>query len=84
MDDITAVMDALEIERASVLGIGESAATCAMFAASYPERVDRLILFTPKVRGVQDDEHRARAVERVRSERELGATATTWKSWDEC
>ena len=31
MDDITAVMDALEIERASVLGIGESAATCAVF-----------------------------------------------------
>ena len=70
MDDITAVMNALEIQRASVLGIAESAATCAVFAASYPERVDRLVLFTPYVRGVVDDDHRARAFERIRYERE--------------
>jgi class 3 adenylate cyclase/pimeloyl-ACP methyl ester carboxylesterase len=70
MDDISAVLDALAIERASILGLAESAATCAVFAASYPERVDRLVLYTPYVRGVTDDEHRARALESIRSERE--------------
>ncbi|MGH3127558.1 MAG: alpha/beta fold hydrolase, partial [Gaiellaceae bacterium] len=70
MDDITAVMDAVESERASVLGIGESAATCAVFAASYPERVDRLVLHTPYARGLTGDDDRARAFERIRDERE--------------
>ena len=32
-----------------------------MFAASYPERVDRLILSTPYLRGVSGDDDRARA-----------------------
>ena len=70
MDDIRAVMDAMGIERASVLGLAESAATCAVFAASYPERVDRLVLFTPYLRGVTGDDERARATERIRYERE--------------
>jgi pimeloyl-ACP methyl ester carboxylesterase len=61
MDDIRAVMDAMGIERASVLGLAESAATCAVFAASFPERVDRLVLFTPYLRGVTGDDDRARA-----------------------
>jgi class 3 adenylate cyclase/pimeloyl-ACP methyl ester carboxylesterase len=70
MDDVRAVMDAVGIERASVLGLAESAATCAVFAASYPDRVERLILFTPYVRGVSGDDDRARASERIRYERE--------------
>ncbi|HUG64006.1 MAG TPA: adenylate/guanylate cyclase domain-containing protein [Gaiellaceae bacterium] len=70
MDDIRAVMDAVGSERASLLGLAESAATCAVFAATYPERVDRLILFTPYVRGAADDEARARMLERTRLERE--------------
>jgi pimeloyl-ACP methyl ester carboxylesterase len=45
MDDIRAVMDDLEIERAALLGIAEQGATCALFAASYPDRVDRLVLY---------------------------------------
>lgn len=47
MDDIRAVMDDLGSERAAVLGWAESSATCAVFAASYPDRVDRLILSNP-------------------------------------
>jgi class 3 adenylate cyclase/pimeloyl-ACP methyl ester carboxylesterase len=70
MDDIRAVLDALGVERASVLGLAESAATCAVFAASYPERVEKLILFTPYVRGVSGDDDRARATQRIRYERE--------------
>ena len=45
MDDISAVMDAAQSEQAVLLGIAEQAATCAFFAASYPERVEGLVLY---------------------------------------
>jgi class 3 adenylate cyclase/pimeloyl-ACP methyl ester carboxylesterase len=70
MDDIRAVLDDLDSECASLLGLAESAATCAVFAASYPERVDRLILHTPYLRGARSHDDRTRASERVRYERE--------------
>jgi class 3 adenylate cyclase len=74
MDDLLAVMDAVRSERAAVLGIAESAATCAVFAASYPERVSRLLLFLPYARGARDEEERRAAVERLRSERDRWGT----------
>jgi class 3 adenylate cyclase len=43
-------MDEVGIELAPLLGVGESGGTCAMFAASYPDRVDRLVLYLPRVR----------------------------------
>lgn len=55
-----------------LVGIAESAATSVVFAASYPERVDRLVLFTPYVRRVSDEDDRARMRERIRVERALG------------
>jgi class 3 adenylate cyclase len=70
MDDIRAVMDETGSERAALLGIGESAATCAVFAASYPERVSRLLLFLPYARGAASEEDRERALERIRLQRE--------------
>jgi class 3 adenylate cyclase/pimeloyl-ACP methyl ester carboxylesterase len=70
MDDIRAVMDALGSERAALLGLAESAATCAVFAASYPERVDHLLLWMPFVRFVSNDEDRERALDGIRRERE--------------
>lgn len=42
MEDIRAVMDHAGIETASVIGLSESGAMCALFAAAYPERVERL------------------------------------------
>jgi pimeloyl-ACP methyl ester carboxylesterase len=45
MDDVRAVMDAAEIERAAVLGISEGGPMCALFAATYPERTSALILY---------------------------------------
>jgi class 3 adenylate cyclase len=47
MDDIRVVMDDAGGERATLVGWAESSATCAYFAATYPSRVDRLILFDP-------------------------------------
>lgn len=70
MDDVRAVMDAVGSKRAALLGIAESAATCVMFAATYPERVSRLLLYTPYARGVESEQERESELERVRSERD--------------
>ena len=51
MDDILAIIDALEIDRVSLLGSWLGANTCALFAASYPERCERLVLQNLAPRG---------------------------------
>jgi pimeloyl-ACP methyl ester carboxylesterase len=45
MDDVRAIMDAIGSERASLFGHSEGCAMSALFAATYPDRVSRLILF---------------------------------------
>jgi pimeloyl-ACP methyl ester carboxylesterase len=57
MDDILAVLDELAIQRCTLLGIAESAPTCILFAASYPERVERLIVYLPAARGIASDDY---------------------------
>lgn len=57
IDDVHAVLDALAIGRCTLLGIGETAATCIVFAASSPERVDRLIVFWPFARGIASEDY---------------------------
>jgi class 3 adenylate cyclase len=44
MDDLRAVMDAVGVERASLLGISEGGSLAALFAASHPERSQSLVL----------------------------------------
>ena len=44
MGDIEAVMDAAGSEHAALIGFSEGGAPCAMFAATYPERTEALIL----------------------------------------
>jgi len=44
MDDLRAVMDAVRVERASLLGISEGGSLAALFAASHPERSQSLVL----------------------------------------
>lgn len=45
MDDVRAVMDAVGSDSAALLGISEGCAMSALFAATYPERVTKLVLF---------------------------------------
>jgi class 3 adenylate cyclase len=45
MDDVRAVMDSIGSTQAALLGISEGCAMSAMFAATYPERVHKLVLF---------------------------------------
>jgi class 3 adenylate cyclase/alpha-beta hydrolase superfamily lysophospholipase len=44
MDDIRAVMDAGGVERASMFAASEGGPMAILFAATYPERVDKLVL----------------------------------------
>jgi pimeloyl-ACP methyl ester carboxylesterase len=70
MDDIRAVLDAIPVERAALLGVAEQAATCAVFAASYPDRVDRLVLYNPWGRHIPDAAERERELARLHQERD--------------
>jgi class 3 adenylate cyclase/pimeloyl-ACP methyl ester carboxylesterase len=51
MDDIRAVMDAANSERALLFGLRDGAMLSALFAASHPDRVFGLVLWAPVARG---------------------------------
>ena len=70
MDDLRAVLDTEGSERPALIGLAEAAATCAVFAASNPDRVERLILYDPWARGVRDEEERDEALAQIREGRE--------------
>ena len=57
MDDIRAVLDAEGIERASIFGNADGANACLLLAATYPERVERLIVFGPYARMIRSPEY---------------------------
>ena len=57
MDDIRAVLDAVGSERATLLGFGEGGQTCALFAATYPERTEALVLFNTPARYVKAEDY---------------------------
>ncbi len=69
MDDILAVLEAIGCAKAAILGVGESANVCALFAATYPERCDRVVLFGPYARSVRSDSY------------PYGATEAEWHEW---
>jgi pimeloyl-ACP methyl ester carboxylesterase len=50
MDDVRAVMEATGSERATLLGVSEGGPISLLFAATYPERVDALVLYETFVR----------------------------------
>jgi pimeloyl-ACP methyl ester carboxylesterase len=45
MDDARAVMDAMGLERAAVMGISEGGSLASLFAATHPERCQALVLY---------------------------------------
>jgi pimeloyl-ACP methyl ester carboxylesterase len=45
MDDVRAVMDAAGSESATLLGVSEGDALAALFASTYPQRCQRLVLY---------------------------------------
>jgi class 3 adenylate cyclase/pimeloyl-ACP methyl ester carboxylesterase len=57
MDDVRAVLDAVNSERAVLFGTFEAAAMCLLFAATYPERTSALVLYNPVARGTWAPEY---------------------------
>jgi pimeloyl-ACP methyl ester carboxylesterase len=53
MDDVRAVMDAAQSERATLLGISAGGPMCMLFAATYPERTASLVLYGTAARGLR-------------------------------
>jgi class 3 adenylate cyclase len=45
MDDVRSVMDAAGFGRASLIGVSEGVPMAVLFAATYPDRVERLVLY---------------------------------------
>ena len=59
MDDLLAVLNAVGAQRPVVFGISEGAPMCALFAATHPERCERLVLFGAYSRLVGSADHPA-------------------------
>ena len=57
MDDLRAVMDAVGSERATLFGHSEGGNMCILFAATYPERCDSLILTGSYAARVRRDDY---------------------------
>lgn len=57
MDDITRVMLEVGSERAVIVGMAEQALPCILFAATYPARVEALVLWSPFARYLRASDH---------------------------
>jgi class 3 adenylate cyclase len=55
IEDVTAVMDAVGFERASIVGLSEGGLMAQLFASTCPERVDRLVVINTGVLDNQVD-----------------------------
>ena len=56
MEDVKAVMDAVDSSRAALFGFSEGGAMSALFGATYPERTSALVLWgtTPRISWAED------------------------------
>jgi class 3 adenylate cyclase len=59
VEDMRTVMDAVGIERAAIFGESEAGPAAAMFAATYPERCEALIIWGSVATGQASDEELA-------------------------
>ena len=57
IDDVLAVMDAVGIGRAAILGIAQGGALAALLAATHPQRVSGLVLYAAYARLMQDKDY---------------------------
>ncbi len=57
MDDVRAVMDAAGSDRATLMGHSEGGNMCILFAATYPERTDGLILISSYAKRIWSEDY---------------------------
>jgi class 3 adenylate cyclase len=56
-DDIRAVMDAVGIQRANLFGASEGGSMACLFAATYPQRVNSLLVWGAQARWIATPDH---------------------------
>lgn len=57
MEDVHAVMDAVGSERAVLIGVSEGGPMCSLFAATYPERTEALVMIGTYAKRIRDDDY---------------------------
>ncbi len=57
LDDLRAVMDAAGSSRAVLVGVSEGGPLCSLFAATYPEKTEALIMFGSYARRMRDADY---------------------------
>jgi pimeloyl-ACP methyl ester carboxylesterase/DNA-binding winged helix-turn-helix (wHTH) protein/class 3 adenylate cyclase len=57
MEDVHAVMDAVESERAVLIGVSEGGPMCSLFAATYPERTAALVMIGTYAKRIRDENY---------------------------
>lgn len=77
MDDVRAVMDAVGSERAALFGHSEGGNLCILFAATYPERTEAMILTGSYAKRIYSDDYPWAPTWEKRS-REIEETARSW------
>lgn len=80
-DDIRAVMDDVGIERANIMGVSEGGSMACLFAATYPQRVNSLIIWGAQARWIASDDH-PWAQTREQHEEMLAMVQNDWPSID--
>jgi pimeloyl-ACP methyl ester carboxylesterase len=56
-DDIRAVMDDLGIQRTNIFGVSESGSMACLFAGTYPQRVNSLLVWGAQARWIASPDH---------------------------
>ncbi len=56
-DDIRAVMDDLALERATIFGVSEGGSMACMFAATYPQRINALLVWGAQAKWIRTSDH---------------------------
>jgi pimeloyl-ACP methyl ester carboxylesterase/DNA-binding winged helix-turn-helix (wHTH) protein len=57
MEDVHAVMDAVDSRRAVLIGVSEGGPMCSLFAATYPERTAALVMIGTYAKRIRDDDY---------------------------
>ncbi|MET0553111.1 MAG: alpha/beta fold hydrolase [Vicinamibacteria bacterium] len=57
MDDVRAVMDAVGSTSAALLGVSEGGPMCGLFAATYPEKAEALVMIGTYAKRLQSDDY---------------------------
>ncbi len=78
MDDLRAVLDTVGSKQCSVFSISEGGALSMLFAATYPERVLRLILFSVFVCGLESPNYPAGAEQRAVLQEVTSVIQSSW------